>query len=59
MNTQNKYHESMTRKQLCQLYGISRPTLKKWLETAKIKLSRANVINPKQVSKIIEAFGEV
>ena len=59
MNTQTKSTESMTRKQLCQLYGISRPTLKKWLAAAKIKLPRANVINPKQVSKIIEAFGEV
>ena len=57
MNKENKYNHITNRKQLCNYYEISRPTLKKWLKAAKIDLP-PGYLNPKIIKEIIEKFGE-
>lgn len=49
-----------TKKQLCELYGISRPTLRKWLNTIPLLEKNINnrIFNPAQLKLIYAFFGD-
>lgn len=50
--------KSCTKKQLAELYGISRPTLNKWLKVAEIPIIKgSNIFNPAQIKEIFEKLG--
>jgi transposase-like protein len=53
--------KTMNFKSLCLAYNVSRTTLSRWLNTHSVVLGlkkNQKVLNPKQVLKIIEIFGE-
>jgi predicted site-specific integrase-resolvase len=48
----------LNKKQLAELYGISRPTLNKWLKEAGLYVKGKSLFTPAQVEMIYQLWGK-
>jgi predicted site-specific integrase-resolvase len=47
----------LNKKQLCELYKISRPTLNKWLKMIGLYTKGRSLFTPQQLQKMFEIWG--
>lgn len=58
MNQTTTKIQAYSKQQLCDLYNISRTTLKKWLQAASIDTGKEKILNPNQIRELFEKVGK-